>query len=319
MAVAAPSPFVARDPAFAAVAGDGARLVHVADVPAHEGPVWVEEDGALYVTSLPRPRPGDAGPLVSILRLRLDGLALDRVDVVREDANAANGMTLAPDGRLLVCEQGSRSTPARLALVDRASGRSETLVDALEGAPLSSPNDVVVGPDGAVWFTDPSYGHLQGFRPRPALPDAVHRYDPRTGAHALVATSLDKPNGLAFSPDGRTLVVGDSGANHEPGSFDPRRPHELRAFDVVPGGLARERLLAVTEPGFPDGVKVDAAGRVYATSFAGIQVRTPAGALLGEIRLPGAVNLCFGGPERNVLFVTADTAVWAAVLTTRGA
>jgi gluconolactonase len=299
------------DASFAEVLGNEPLLVNVADVPAHEGPVWA--DGALYYTTLPR------DGAVSIDRLDLDGLDVVGVSTVRADANGANGMTLAPDGRLLVCEQGSFETPAQITAVDRVTGEAETVVDALAGLPLNSPNDVVVAPDGAIWFTDPSYGYLQGFRPRAAHGDSVYRFDPASGRLAIVASSFDKPNGLAFSPDGGVLYVGDSGANHELGSFEPQRPHELRAFDVVDGRLRNERLFAVTTPGFPDGIKVDAAGRVYASSFSGVQVFNQAGEPIGEIRLPGAVNFTFGGPGRNVLFITADTAVWAVVLNAKGA
>src|SRR3712207_5296218 len=107
-------------------------------------------------------------------------------------------MTLGPDGRLVVCEQGSPTTPAAITLVDRRTGAAETLVDRWRGVPLNSPNDVVVRGDGTVWFTDPAYGHLQGFRPAPALADRVYRYDPRDGDLTAVAGALDKPNGLAF-------------------------------------------------------------------------------------------------------------------------
>ena len=139
-----------------------------------------------------------------------------------------------------------------------------------------------------------------------------------TDAHegpVYVADGLDKPNGLAFSPDESVLYIGDSGAIHGPGDYSVRRPHHVLAFDVREGRhLTNQRLFAVTTPGFPDGIKVDAAGRVYASAFSGVQVFGPDGDLLGEIRLPGAVNFTFGGAGGNVLFITADTAIWAAVL-----
>lgn len=294
--------FVVHDPEFEAVLGDAPRLDHVLDVDAHEGPVYVGEEDALYFTTVPRP-----GPVVDIKRLALGSL---QVSVVRADAGAANGMALDPEGRLVVCEQG----PGAIATIDRASGTRELLVEG-----FNSPNDVVVKSDGTLWFTDPSYGFLQGFRPEPTSPDAVYCFDPRTGKLAAVADTLDKPNGICFSPGETTLYVSDSGANHEPGSFDPSRPHHVKAFDVVDGhGLANERVLFVTEPGFPDGVKVDSAGRIYVSSFSGVQAVSPAGVLLGEICVPGAVNFCFGGPERDVLFITADTAIYAAYLNTKG-
>ena len=300
-------------PGFATVLGNTAALVKLADVAAHEGPVYA--DGSLFFTTLPR-RDARGNPLVAIKRLALDGL---EVVTVRERANAANGMTLAHDGRLLVCEQGTIDEPARISAVDPSTGEAETIVDALAGLPLNSPNDGVVKRDGSIWFTDPSYGHLQGFKPEPDHGDFVHRFEPDTGRLTVVASDFDKPNGLAFSPDEDILYVGDSGANHEPGSFDPRRPHHIRAFDVVDNRLVNDRLFAVTTPGFPDGIKVDAAGRVYASAFSGVQVFDPAGDLIGEIHLPGAVNFCFGGPDRDTLFITTDTAVWAVVLNAKGA
>ena len=289
-------------------------VVKVADVDAHEGPVWL--DGALYFTSLPRhERPGH--PVVDIRRLVPE---TGEMTTVRADANAANGMTRAPDGRrLLVCEQGTMDSPARISAVDPATGEAETVVDALAGLPLNSPNDVVVKRDGTIWFTDPSYGFLQGFRPEPAHGDFVYRFDPAAVRLTVVASDFDKPNGLAFSPDETVLYVGDSGANHEPGSFDPRRPHHIRAFDVRDNRLHGDRLFAVTTPGFPDGIKVDAAGRAYASAFSGAQVFEPDGEPVGEIALPGAVNFCFGGHDGRTLFITADTAVWAARLDTKGA
>jgi gluconolactonase len=318
--------FEAHDAGFAAVLGRNPRLVQVVEADAHEGPVYAADEDALYFTTLPRPGqvPAPGFPEVAIKRLQLDGdrfpLDPERVSIVGPLTRAANGMTLDHEGRLVVCEQGTRAEPARIARLDRATGRVETVVDAWGGLPLNSPNDVVVKRDGTIWFTDPSYGHLQGFRPEPLAGDHVYRYDPASGRLSVVADGLDKPNGLAFSPDETVLYVTDSGANQEPGSYHVRRPHHIVAFDVRDGRhLAGERLFAVTTPGFPDGIKVDDAGRVYASAFSGVQVFSPAGDLVGEIRLPGAVNFAFGGPAGNVLFTTTDMAVWAAVLDARGA
>jgi gluconolactonase len=291
------------------------RLELVIETDAHEGPVYVSREDALYFTTVPRPGPG--GPRVDIRRLTLDG---PRLSTVREDANAANGMALAPDGRLLVCEQGSMHRPAAITLVDRATGAAETLVDGWRGRPLNSPNDVVVSRDGSVWFTDPSYGHLQGFRPEPRLGDHVYRYDAVTGDLAVVADGFDKPNGLAFSPDEHTLYVGDSGAIHAPGDYDPSRPRHVVAFDVAGDGrLTRRRLFGDPMPGFPDGIKVDGAGRVYVSCDRGVLVLDPDGRLVGEIAVPGgAVNFTLGGPDGDVLLITADDAIWAAHLDATG-
>lgn len=320
------SPFVVHDPAFFGVIGDTSRLELVVETDAHEGPVYVASEDALYFTSLPAvvDVPAPAFRRVAIRRIALDGerfgLEPERVTTLVEDANAANGMALDADGRLVVCEQGSRSDHAAITRIDPEAGSRQLIVAEWGGLRLNSPNDVVVAPDGALWFTDPTYGHLQGFRPEPQIGDYVYRYDPTTERLAVVADDFDKPNGLVLSPDGSVLYVTDSGANQEAGSYYPGRPHHIVAFDVAGGRhLVNRRLFAVTNPGFPDGVTVDAAGRVYASAFSGVQVFAPDGDLMGEIRLPGAVNFTFGGPDRNILYITADTAVWAAVLDTKGA
>ena len=303
--------FETIDAAFAAVLGDAPRLDLIAEADAHEGPVYVREQDALYFTSLPRR---------GAVAIRQLDLVTGEVTTVRAHANGANGMTLAPDGRLVVCEQGSYTEPARITLVDRASGAVEPLCEEWNGLPFNSPNDVVVRSDGSVWFTDPSYGHLQGFRPAPHAGDNVYRRDPATREVEVVASSLDKPNGIAFSPDERTLYVTDSGANQEEGSFYEERPHHIVAFDVAGGGrLENERVFAVTSPGFPDGIKCDAEGRVYASSATGVQVFGPSGEPLGRIALPGAVNFTWGGERSDVLYITTDTAVWAAALDAEGA
>jgi gluconolactonase len=279
--------------------GDAARLAHVVDVDAHEGPVYAADEHALYFTSLPRP--GKAAPVVDIKRL---DLASGDVTVLVADARVANGMALDHDGALLVCEQGTFALPAAIARVDRVTGERETVVD----APLNSPNDVVVKSDGTIWFTDPSYGWRQGFRPAPARSDAVYRYDRRTGELAPVADSFDKPNGLCFSPGETTLYVGDNG-----------KPQHVKAFDVIDGSsLARERVLTEIGPGHPDGMKVDSEGRLYVSSPSGVQVLSPTGERLAEIAVPSAVNFCFGGPDADLLFITTDTAIHAAQLQVKG-
>jgi gluconolactonase len=321
---AADPAFVTHDGRFAAVLGDDPRLIRVVETHAHEGPVYAADEDALYFTTLPRRSGRSAGyPTVAIRRLALAGddfeLGPDRLSTVCTRASAANGMAPDRDGRLVICEQGTLSRPAAISRLDPATGVLERLADDYGGLPLNSPNDVVVSSDGTIWFTDPSYGHLQGFRPAPRVGDHVYRLDPRSGRLTVVADDFVKPNGLAFSPDERVLYITDSGANQEAGSFHAGLPHHIRAFDIsAEGHLSGGRLFAVTTDGFPDGIKVDAEGRVYASSAGGVQVFAPSGDLLGEITLPGAVNFAFGGPRRDALLITTDTAVWAAVLAATG-
>src|SRR5215217_1118010 len=185
----------------------------LAETDAHEGPVYVASERALYFTTQ------RTGRRVDIMRL---SLADGRIFTVLADAAAANGMALDRDGRLLVCEQ----QPAAISRVDPATGERQTIVDAYRGRPLNSPNDVVVKSDGSIWFTDPSYAHLQGFGPEPRLGDDVYRHD---GELELAAGGFEKPNGLAFSPDESVLYVGDSEAC------------AIEAFDVVDGRVLANR------------------------------------------------------------------------------
>jgi gluconolactonase len=315
--------FFAADAAFGDVTGALPLLAKVVDVDAHEGPTYLPGEDALYVTTVPRGRPLRP-PRAFVKRIALDGdvfgLAPDRVTAVSSDVVMPNGMTRDADGSLIVCDQGDWRHPARIARLEPRTGATTTITDDWHGLPLKSPNDVVVKSDGTIWFTDPSYGYLQGFRPEPQWRDTVYRYDPAHDDLVIVADHLDKPNGLVFSPDETVLYVGDSGANRQPGTFHPGRPHHVYAYDVLGGrSLSRERVVDVTEPGIPDGLAVDLTGRLYVSCAEGVRVLTPDGRLLGRIRLPGAVNLTFGGPEGNHLYITADTAVWVAVLDTKAA
>src|SRR5262249_49676257 len=300
-------------------------LIKVVDTDAHEGPVYVPSEDALYFTTLPQPTddplPGFRSVAIKRLALHGDRFPVDsqNLSTVRASANMANGRVLDHEGRLLICEQGRRSEDGRISQLDIRDGKLETVVDQWAGLRFNSPNDVVVKRDGTIWFTDPSYGFLQGFKGAPLIGDYVYRYDPRSGRLTVVADSFDKPNGLAFSPDESVLYIGDSGAIQEPNSYDVRRPHHVIAYDVKDGHrLVGGRLLTVTTPGFPDGIKVDSAGRVYVSALSGVQVFNPEGDLIGEIRLPGAVNFTFGGPEGNILYVSTDIAIWAAILGATG-
>jgi gluconolactonase len=266
----------------------------VVETDAHEGPVHVESDHALYFTT--------SRPDVAIRRLDLGS---GELTTVVTEANNANGMTLGPDGRLIVCEQGSLTQAAAITAIDPRTGAREVLADHWHGLPLNSPNDVVVSRDGSIWFTDPSYGHRQGFRPRPVIGDRVYRLDPQTGELWSVVSGLDKPNGLAFSPGESVLYVGDNG-----------RAHRLFSYVAIGGFLDGPRAFAELSPEHPDGVKVDEHGRIYATTAGGIAVFAPDGRPLQRIALPGAVNFALAG---DVLYITADRAIWAVRLDAQGA
>jgi gluconolactonase len=307
--------FIAHREAFRAITGADPQRPVMIETNAHEGPVYVAAEHALYFTTVPDPGPKN----VAIKRLLLAGVAFPfevrGLETVRFPSNMANGMTLDRDGRLLICEQGTREAPARISRLDLGSGAVDTVVAGWRGNRFNSPNDVVVKSDRTVWFTDPDYGHVQGFKGPPEVGAYVYRHDPASGETTVVADSFNKPNGLAFSPDESVFYVTDTGANQAPGTYFVGLPHCIRAFDVHDGRRLRNgRLFAVVTPGVPDGIKLDAQGRVYTSSATGVQVFSPDGDLLGEIAAPGVANFTFGGPDNDVLFILGDTRIWQARL-----
>ncbi len=304
---------------FCNVLGPNPKFTKLVETDAHEGPVYVRECEGLLFTTVPQliniPLPNYRK--VAIKKLSLND---NQVSVFREASNMANGMTLDRQGYLLICEQGTKSTPARIARLNLNNPESiETVVQEWFGLPFNSPNDIVVKSDGTLWFTDPSYGFLQKFKDAPLVGDFVYRYDPKTKFLSVVADSFNKPNGLAFSPEEDVLYITDSGAIQEPGSYHVNLPHHIRAFDVKDDcHLVNNRLFAVVTPGVPDGIKIDTDGRVYTSSADSIQVFNNKGDLIGKILVDGVNNFTFGGSFNNILYIMADTAIYAATLQARG-
>lgn len=310
--------FVIYSDAFLDVLGPQPGYEAVANVNAHEGPVYVRGENALYFTTVPVttniPAFGDKNVAIG----RLD-VASGKVSTFVNETNMANGMTLDREGRLLICEQGTLETDARISRMNLKTKKVETVVDHWFGLPFNSPNDVVEKSDGTIWFTDPAYGSLQGFRPKPLIGDFVYRYDPADDSVTVVVDTFKKPNGLCFSPDESILYVNDSGAIEGPNTYYVDLPHHIRAFDVADNShLVNERLFAVVTPVIPDGLKVDSQGRVYSSSGTGVQVFDATGRILGEILAGGVANFCFGGPGNNMIFMMCDTAINIATVAATG-
>ncbi|OYV38464.1 MAG: gluconolactonase [Rhodospirillales bacterium 20-64-7] len=270
-----------------------------------EGPVYFRDGGYLLFSDIPNNR---------ILRwLEEDG----HLSVFRAPSHYANGNTRDREGRLVTCEHDSRRVTRT-----ELDGRITVLMDRHTDKRLNAPNDVVVASDGAVWFTDPGYGidgHYEGHKAEFELGTHVYRLDPRTGTASIVADDFTRPNGLAFSPDERLLYVVDSGITHG-------GPAHIRCFDVADGALRNGRIFAEFAPGFTDGLRTDLLGNVWCSmgwedpSEDGVRCYNPAGELIGKVHLPEVcANLCFGGPKRNRLFMTASTSVYALYVNVQGA
>jgi gluconolactonase len=229
------------------------------------------------------------------------------VGVWRQPAAYANGRTIDRQGRVITCEQGER----RVTRIEH-DGSLVVLADRWNGGRLNSPNDVVERSDGSVWFTDPSYGidsDYEGFRATPEIDGChVYRIDP-SGVVERVADDFVRPNGLAFSADERRLYVADSRENH------------IRTFEVTPDNrLTGGDVFASCDAGTFDGIRMDDRGRLWAAAHDGLHCLGPDGTLLGKLLLPEVTsNLTFGGPKRNVLYITATTSLFSIMVNFAGA
>ncbi len=246
-----------------------------------------------------------------------DGRYLLEVSVFRSPSNYSNGNYRDRQGRLLTCEHDTR----RLTRTEYDSTIT-VLMDTFQGKKLNAPNDLAVHSDGAIWFTDPGYGIMSNYEGHKAsfeLPAVVYRLDPKTREATVVASDMDKPNGICFSPDEKKLYIVDTGAPRHPGD-----PHPIRVYDVVDGvRLKNGRLFADMSPGSSDGIRCDTDGNVWSAAgegFNGVRVFAPDGTLIGKIHLPETcANLCFGGTKRNRVFMAASQSLYSVFVNAEGA
>jgi len=269
-----------------------------------EGPVWFGDGRYLLWSDIPNDR---------IMKWEEETGA---VSVFRKPSSYANGNTRDRQGRLLTCEHDAR----RVTRTEYDGGLT-VIADAYEGKPLNSPNDIVCKSDGSIWFTDPPFGVLgyyEGHMARPELPTNVYRVDPQTGRLAVVAGDVNRPNGLAFSPDESKLYVVEAGTT----------PRNVHAYDVTDGGtrLANKRRLIDAGPGTPDGLRVDVDGNLWVgwgmgeEGLDGVSVFNPECRPIGRIDVPErCANVCFGGRHRNRLFMCASTSLYSLYVNTQGA
>ena len=250
-----------------------------------EGPIWIDASDTLLFSDIPA-----------------DTIYEPDKTVFRKPSGQSNGLTLDSKGRLIACEHKNR----RVTRTEK-NGDITVLADKYEGKRLNSPNDIILRSDGVIFFTDPPYGLPGGLEgPNAELTFAgVYRLD-ADGKITLLKDDFIKPNGLALSPDEKTLYIADTEGKH------------IRVFDVTANGeLKNDRIFC--ELGGPDGIKVDTKGNVWSTSADGMRIYNPAGKLLQIIPCSQTpANCAFGDKDSRTLYITARTGVYKVRTTIAG-
>jgi gluconolactonase len=285
------------DPKFDNLIAPDAVIEKIADgFSFTEGPLWNSGGNYLLFSDIPESK---------IFKWS----AKNGVEIYRKVSHFSNGLTYDPDGKLIACEHQSRSITREI-----AGGEFETLASHYQGKKLNSPNDVVAAKDGSILFTDPIYG-LQAGNGGPAdqeLPfQGVYRIKPGNNELELITDSFERPNGLAFSPDNKTLYIADTVRQH------------LRAFNVdenwrFTGGQLWAELWDENVSGRPDGLKVDVAGNLFSAGPGGVWVFNSKADLLGRIYLDGKTSNLAWGEDGHSLFITCSSVVYRIKCKTAG-
>jgi gluconolactonase len=255
-----------------------------------EGPMW-DPAGFLYVSD---------ETINKIFRVDSRGKKEEVIALGDPDGN-----TFDHRHRLIDC-----ASVLRAIIEVTPDGKYKVLADRYEGKRLNSPNDVIVGPDGALYFTDPTLDLVQGEKQEIPF-QGVYRLDD-AGNIRLLTRDLTQPNGLAFSPDGKKFYVDDS------------EQRNIRVYDVAADGTLSNGRIFGEEPGgkhegVPDGIKVDDKGNLFVTGPKGIWIWDANGNHLGTIVMPEQpANLTWGDPQYDTLYITATTSVYRLKTKTRG-
>jgi gluconolactonase len=278
-----------------------------------EGPTWNGAGRYLVLSDIPNDR--------QLRWIEEDG----HVSNIRKPSNYSNGNTFDYESRQLSCEHVTRRVVRY-----EPSGEVTVLADKWQGKLLNAPNDIVVHPDGGIWFTDPGYGILgvyEGTKAPLEIKEAVYRIDAKTARMEMVTNELFKPNGLCFSPDYKKLYICDTGSTHY-----PEAPNIIKVYDVADGTKLRNGKQFISMElkgkgsGLADGIRADIDGNIWTGAgwvgpgYDGVHVFTPNGERIGMILLPEiCANVCFGGTHRNRLFMAASQSLYAVYVGTRGA
>lgn len=289
------------DPVFDTLVPPGAEIEKIAGgFVFTEGPLWRRSLGALWFSDIPANVTYQWSPDGTVKELLRPG-GYDGNDLPAGGFIGPNGSTAGPNGTVVLCQHGNR----RVVQVDDALNVT-VLIDSYNGKKLNSPNDAVYRSDGALYFTDPPYGMpLQDEDHRKELPfNGLYKF--ANGKLELLVDNMKRPNGLAFSPDEKTLYVANSDrANRIWMRFD------VQADGTVRNGSVFADVTAEPDEGLPDGMKIDSLGNVWATGPGGVWVFSPDGKHLGTIKTPEIpANVAWGDEDGRTLYITAISSVY---------
>ena len=236
----------------------------------------------------------------------------NRVTVFRNPSGYSNGNTFDYEGRELSCEHGGRRVVRY-----EYNGTVTVIADKFEGKRLNSPNDILVHPDGGIWFTDPPYGisgYYEGLKGDKEIKEAVYRVDGKTGQIEKITDDVTGPNGICFSPDYKKVYLADTGTR------------EIKVWDLDGKAIRNGKRFVVLDipgtnmPSAADGIRCDIDGNLWCGARPGVQIVTPGGERIGMIRMPETcANICFGGAKRNRLFIAGSQSLYAVYVQTVGA
>jgi len=304
---------VYEDPSFEKLLSKDAKIeVLASGFEWSEGPVWVKDGGYLLFSDVPKNKvyKWDEKEGLSVF-LEPSGYTGRGV---YSDEPGSNGLIIDQKGRLVSCEHGDR----RISAMPLNIGGKVTLADNFEGKRFNSPNDVVQHRNGDYYFTDPPYGlakkHEDTTREIPQF--GVYRIH-QDGKVTMQVSDLSRPNGLAFSPDGKILYVAQS---------DPEKSIWM-AYPLDANGNAGKGKLVYDAtamgkrgvPGLPDGLKIDRDGNLWSSGPGGMLIISPAGKLLGRIEMEELTSNCAWGNDGSTLYMTVDGYVCRIKTNTKGA
>lgn len=304
---------VYEDPSFEKLLSKDAKIeVLASGFEWSEGPVWVKDGGYLLFSDVPKNKvyKWDEKEGLSVF-LEPSGYTGRGV---YSDEPGSNGLIIDQKGRLVSCEHGD----CRISAMPLNVGGKVTLADHFEGKRFNSPNDVVQHSNGDYYFTDPPYGLAKKHEdPTREIPQfGVYRIH-KNGKVSMQVSDLSRPNGLAFSPDGKTLYVAQSDPEKSiwmayPLDADGNAGKGKLVYDATPMG---KRGI----PGLPDGLKIDKDGNLWSSGPGGMLIISPAGKLLGRIEMGELTSNCAWGNDGSTLYMTVDGYVCRIQTNTKGA